>query len=127
MFSRLDQIKIYTTPTNPIYIAMCNGWKFANYTTFARILHLLPEDIAAQISKNAFSFWSGFKKYRTFFIVYNEELSPEEILYNIAHEIGHIYFGHISPQRTLNLYNETPEEEALADQFARYILGIPEV
>ena len=60
-------------------------------------------------------------------ILYDQSKSPERIRFTVAHELGHLILGHVSPgQRTTMNREPTPEDspvETAANQFAARLLA----
>ena len=60
------------------------------------------------------------------YIVFDDNMSSERARFTIAHELGHIFLGHISllnRSDSENEYKEKPEEETQADMFAARLLA----
>lgn len=70
-------------------------------------------------SKDAFSFFS--RRQNAYVIAYNERLPLLDLLYNVFHEIGHIYYGHISPENKTSL--SLAKQETVANNFAAFIFS----
>ena len=63
-------------------------------------------------SKKAFSFFS--KRLNSYVIAYNDVLPLTEAVYQVFHEIGHIYYGHISPDEEDDFTAVSKELDKLA-------------
>lgn len=70
-------------------------------------------------SKKAFSFFS--KRLNSYVIAYNDVLPLTEAVYQVFHEIGHIYYGHISPGNSIAISLES--QERVANHFAAFIFS----
>lgn len=70
-------------------------------------------------SKKAFSFFS--KRLNSYVIAYNDALPLTEAIYQVFHEIGHIYYGHISPDNSISISLES--QERVANHFAAFIFS----
>lgn len=70
-------------------------------------------------SKKAFSFFS--KRLNSYVIAYNDVLPLTEAVYQVFHEIGHIYYGHISPGNSIAISLES--QERVANYFAAFIFS----
>ena len=55
------------------------------------------------------------------FIVYNKERHPNRIRFSIAHELGHLYMGHVHGSSSLDFGSENFDEKE-ANQFAAQLL-----
>lgn len=120
----LHDIKIEQIPIDPFRVIMRNHWLACPYAVFSDLLVMEPDDMKIHISNHSFSTFSTTKG--TYILVYNEEQSEEEIRFNLAHEIGHIYLKHITPEFTFieNLPKcEKLVRECQADKFAEFVLG----
>lgn len=123
LIRRMHDINITTIPLSPFDLIAVNRWQVTTYQSFAPLMGMTAEALAQLMSPRAFSFYSPTKN--TFFIVYNSDVLVEKVYFNLAHEIGHIFYGHISEQRTLmnSMDSGKLDRDKLADQFARFILG----
>ena len=54
-------------------------------------------------------------------IAYNDVLPLTEAVYQVFHEIGHIYYGHISPDNSIAISLES--QERVANHFAAFIFS----
>lgn len=124
LFRRMYDINITTIPLNPFDLISINRWQVTTYQIFSQVMGMSTEEMEQQISPRAFAFYSF--SHRTYHIVYNSDTLPEKVRFNLAHEIGHIVHGHISPRIPLMCFedNTKPERDALADQFARFVLQL---
>ena len=68
-------------------------------------------------SRKAFSFYSS--RLDSYVIAYNDSLPLLEIIYHVFHEIGHIYYGHISPDDSYPV--TLAQQETAANHFAASI------
>lgn len=75
--------------------------------------------IGKYFSKKAFSFYSH--RLSSYVIAYNSNLPLIEIIYLVFHEIGHVYFGHITPGS--NTTATLGQQESAADHFAAFIFS----
>lgn len=125
LFRRMHDINITAVPLNPFDLITVNRWQVTTYQIFSQIIGMSTEEIEQQISPRAFAFYSP--SYKTYHVVYNSETSPAKVHFNLAHEIGHIVHGHLSPSIPLMCFagSNKPERDALADQFARFVLQFP--
>lgn len=58
------------------------------------------------------------------YIVYDDNISIERARFTVAHELGHIFLGHVSALNRINHYSEhKPKEETAADMFAARLLA----
>lgn len=57
------------------------------------------------------------------YIVIDDNMSLQRIRFTIAHELGHIFLGHISPINRNGKPFEKPDEEIEADMFAARLLA----
>lgn len=73
-------------------------------------MELTPQQLHYYFSQKAFSFFS--EKLQAYIIAYNDQLPLYEIVYQILHEISHIYLGHISPDSQHAISLEQQETEA---------------
>lgn len=123
VFTRMSDINIEKIPLNPLDLIMANRWQVSTYQIFSQIFGMTADEMKAQISPSAFSFYSHSNN--SFCIIYNSELSQDLIYFNLAHEIGHILYRHISPEIPMYIKGMNKlERDILADQFARFVLGI---
>lgn len=120
---RLRDIKIVKLPIDPWDVIIENHWNLCSYDVFCYVMKMKSVEIK-HISDTAFSTYSSRKGY---IVVYNPELPVNRIRFNLAHEIGHIFLGHINPDFTF-IEDLPQKEKALrehqADAFARYVLGM---
>lgn len=125
LFRRMRDINIISIPFNPLDVIIANHWQMSTYRVFSQILGMDAEDMKLQISPRAFSFYSFSSN--NFYIVYNSDQPPEKITFNLAHEIGHILHGHISPVSPVMTREDENklERDVMADQFARFVLQLP--
>lgn len=125
LFRRMQDISITSIPLNPFDVIVANRWQVSTYRAFSQVMGIDVEVMEREISPRAFSFYSFSNE--TFFIIYNSNARPEKIIFSLAHEIGHILHGHISPGNpVLARWDESKvERDALADQFARFALQLP--
>lgn len=125
IFRKMRDINITSIPLNPFEVIMENRWQLCTYYVFSHIMGMKVEKMKNEISPRAFSFYS-FSKH-TFYIVYNSDQLPEKITFNLAHEIGHILHGHISPVSPVMTREDENklERDVMADQFARFVLQLP--
>lgn len=123
LLRRMHDINITTVPLNPFDLIAINRWQVTTYQGFAPLMGMTAEGLAQLMSPRAFSFYSPTQK--TFFIAYNSDVLVENVYFNLAHEIGHIFYGHISERRTLMGAADSgkSDRDKLADQFARFILN----
>lgn len=70
-------------------------------------------------SHKAFSFYSY--RLNSYVVAYNDSLPLLEIIYQVFHEIGHIYFGHISPGN--DDFVPLAKQESAANHFAAFIFS----
>lgn len=70
-------------------------------------------------SRKAFSFFS--KRLNSYVIAYNDVLPLMDMLYQVFHELGHIYFGHINPDG--DSHHSLELQERAADYFAAFIFS----
>lgn len=82
-------------------------------------MELSSEQLRKIFSHNAFSFYS--KRLNSYVIAYNDRLPLLEIIYQVFHEIGHIYFGHISPGNSPSV--SLVQQETAANHFAAFIFS----
>ncbi|WP_195420824.1 ImmA/IrrE family metallo-endopeptidase [Faecalicatena contorta] len=68
-------------------------------------------------SRRAFSFYSN--RLDSYVIAYNDSLPLLEIIYHVFHEIGHVYYGHISPGNSFPV--SLAQQETAANHFAAFI------
>lgn len=124
LIRRMHDINISTIPLSPFDLIAVNRWQIATYHSFAPIMDMTAGELAQLMSPRAFSFYSPTQN--VFFIVYNSDTLVEKIYFNLAHEIGHIFYGHVSDQRTLMSTRDRDklERDKLADQFASFVLQI---
>lgn len=124
LFRRMHDINITTIPLSPFDLVAVNRWQLSTYQVFSQTLGMNVEEMAQQISPRAFAFYSF--SHKTYCIIYNSDVLPENIYFNLAHEIGHILYGHVSPEMPLMCFVDSNkvERDKLADQFARFILNI---
>lgn len=124
LFRRMQDISITSIPLNPFDVILMNRWEVSTYRAFAQVMGVDAGVMEREISPRAFSFYSFSNE--TFIIVYNSDALPEKITFGLAHEIGHILHGHISPRNpVLARWDENKlERDALADQFARFALKL---
>lgn len=123
LFKKLHDINVTTIPLNPFELISLNRWQLGTYQLFSQIIGMSIIEIEEQISPRAFAFYSS--SYKTYFIIYNSNVLLEKIRFNLAHEIGHILYGHISFNVPLVQFEDSNrlERDALADGFARFVLG----
>lgn len=124
LFRGMHDILITSIPVNPFDIIAENRWQISTYKIFSQIMGMSNEHIKEQISPRAFSFYSFTNK--TFFIVYNSDKQPDKIRFHLSHEIGHILYGHVSSSIPVMgpMDKNKLERDALADQFARFVLQL---
>lgn len=125
MFSDLSRINIHNVPVDPVNVALQNKWLVVSFSVFSHIIKISAKRIAINLGFNAFSFWSDY--HQSYVIAYNDLIDVKDTMFGVAHEIGHIYFGHVSKTKTLgNILkeglNNSNQEEILANNFAKYIL-----
>jgi len=70
-------------------------------------------------SDKAFSFFSH--RIQSYVVAYNEHLSITEIISNVIHEVGHIYYGHISPSNAVTM--SLTKQEFVANNFVTFIFS----
>jgi len=80
---------------------------------------LSPQEIGDAFSRKAFTFFS--RKLNAYVIAYNEVLPFIEIVYYILHEIGHIYYEHVSPDKEVT--DSLTNQESVANHFATFIFS----
>lgn len=97
-----------------------NDLYLTTYNSISSTMELSSRQLRKIFSQKAFSFFS--KRLNAYVIAYNEKLKLSEILYEVFHEIGHIYYGHIDPNVT-NTISLTQQETA-ADHFAAFIFSM---
>lgn len=82
------------------------------------------KDLSAIVARSdGLSFFAGNMPV----VLYNETCTPERIRFTIAHELGHIILGHVSPG-TVTMANREPSphdnpRETAANQFAARLLA----
>ncbi len=89
------------------------------YQSISLRMELSLTQIRKRFSKKAFSFYSH--RLSSYVIAYNSSLPLAEIIYLVFHEIGHIYFGHITPG--CNISTTLEQQESAADHFAAFIFS----
>jgi len=77
------------------------------------------QEIGDAFSRKAFTFFS--RKLNAYVIAYNEVLPFIEIVYYILHEIGHIYYEHVSPDKEVT--DSLTNQESVANHFATFIFS----
>lgn len=82
-------------------------------------MELTVSQVEDYFSHKAFSFFS--ERLSSYVIAYNESLSIIEIVHHVFHEIGHIYFGHISPDGASS--STLVQQELAAEHFAAFIFS----
>lgn len=120
--TRMHDINITKTPLNPFDLIITNKWHVCTFSLFEQILGMTSEEMKEQISPRAFSFYSSATD--TYCLIYNSELDEEHIYFNLAHEIGHIFYKHVSPESALLGKRDSgkSERDNQADQFAHFLL-----
>lgn len=83
------------------------------------MMELSISQLQSLFSKKAFSFFS--KRLSSYVIAYNDALPLIEAIYQVFHEIGHIYYGHISPDNSISIPLES--QERVANHFAAFIFS----
>ena len=89
------------------------------YRNISSKLDLSLENLKSKFSYNAFVFFSY--KLHSYVIAYNDKLPLTEIFYHVLHEIGHIYYGHISPDWEITI--PLAKQETMANHFATFIFS----
>lgn len=89
------------------------------YWSMSSKLGLPLEKLKSKFSRNAFVFFSH--RLHSYVIAYNDKLPITEILYHVLHEIGHIYYGHISPDNDIAV--PLAKQETVASYFATFIFS----
>ena len=89
------------------------------YQSVSSCMELSIVQLQKIFSPNAFSFFSN--RLNSYVIAYNSTLPLTDILYQVFHEIGHIYYGHINPD-SINTLSLGLQERA-ADNFAAFIFS----
>lgn len=77
------------------------------------------QEIMELFSRYAFVYYS-YKK-RGYVVVYNENMDRWQTEFCVLHEIGHIYYGHVSP-RSPTMNQSVQMQELYANFFAMYFL-----
>ena len=123
----LDDLRILgirSLPINPFKVIVDNGWQIATYPIMSALLGMSVEKMKSEISNAAFTFYSFY--YHTYVIVYNDNLPYEKVVYSLSHEIGHIYYSHVSPNCTQNFLlpkRQRKIQEKTANEFAEFVLA----
>lgn len=91
--------QINRLPLDPFEIADRNGWQIYSYDEFGTLVHRSVENLIHVYEQDGFAFWSHKRK--RFIIVYNSRLPFPVCRWTLAHEIGHIFLNHITPQKTV--------------------------
>lgn len=106
-------IEVYTNcnvhkfPVNCIEIIKTYGYKVYTYTYI--------QDKFPKLYAHCKGYSNDSFKHSTFeFVIYNDTCNSGRILFSLAHELGHIVFGHDE---------ESPEYEDIANTFAGYLLA----
>lgn len=89
------------------------------YRSVSLRMELNVQQLQKLFSRKAFSFFS--KRLDSYVIAYNDVLPLVDIIYQVFHELGHIYFGHIHPDG--NSYISLGLQERAADSFAAFIFS----
>lgn len=124
LFRRMHDINTTTIPLSPFDLIAVNRWQISTYQMFSQTMGMSVEEMEQQISPRGFTFYSFTNK--GYSIIYNSSAQPERIQFVLAHEIGHIFYGHVSPNIPLMCFEDCNKiaRDKLADQFARFILNI---
>lgn len=117
----LEKIGITKLPIDPFTIIMENEWNIVTYSIFSEILKMTEREMKEKISYFSFSFYNPSSRSYTF--VYNKYLPHRGIIFALAHELGHIYFGDISPKQTFKPLGINIDMEERANEFACLVLG----
>lgn len=121
----MEELKI-TYPMNPFQTIANNRWQLCTYTVGAHMLGWKNgRAMRNEYQRNAFSFYSI--KLRTYYIMYNDRIRDFDFLnFLLAHEIGHVFYYHIGPHRTMlpNKEELRMPEDIMANLFAQFALGM---
>lgn len=101
-------------------LSILNNWKLCKYSSNQKLIHNLH--LQEHLKLDAFT----FIKDNQIFILYNDDLPENDILFNILHEFGHILLEHSSSNNILgcSLLSETLiRQENEANTFACEVLA----
>lgn len=101
-------------------LSILNNWKLCKYSSNQKLIHNLH--LEEHLKLDAFT----FIKDNQIFILYNDDLPENDILFNILHEFGHILLDHSSSNNILgySLLSETLiRQETEANTFACEVLA----
>lgn len=114
--------KIGRLPVDLSLICKVLGVRTASYSTNRALIQ--RRNLSAIVARSdGLSFFAGDMPV----VLYNETCTPERIRFTIAHELGHIVLGHISPGGVTTANREpNPQDdlkETTANQFAARLLA----
>lgn len=117
----IENLGVKKLPINPFEVIMEHEWDIITYPLFAHIMNTTERDMRENISYFSFCFYSPDCKSYTF--VYNKRLPHKGVIFALAHEIGHVFYGDISPQQTFKRRGIDVAAEERANEFACTVLG----
>lgn len=119
----LLQNNIKRLPVDPFELAINNGWLTVSYEIGAHFMFTTTKYLIETHGKDGFVFYSDHLK--RYLIVYNDTNQYQRIRFTLAHEIGHILFGHVTkvcPERHRLPANVKDLQDRMCDEFARRLL-----
>lgn len=117
----IEELGVKKLPINPFEVITHHEWDIITYPLFAQIMNTTERDMREKISYFSFCFYSPDSK--GYIFVYNKRLPRQGIIFALAHELGHVFYGDISPQQTFKRRGIDIAVEDRANEFACTVLG----
>ncbi len=116
----LSQYGVHTLPVRLAPILERSGIHWFDYQAYADSLSISSVQVVQQYGPDGFTnYFDG-----DYMVFYNPSLPPKRMRFTLAHELGHIFLGHIGHFAPLcACAGLTPDEQA--DLFASYLLCPP--
>ena len=94
-------------------ISVSESLRVCKFSTFLRLCDQAGISVPTVPDQDGFTLLRGTPQKLRCVIVYNDAQSPARQRFTLAHELGHFVLGH---------WEDSPENDALADCFARNLL-----
>lgn len=117
----IEKLGVKKLPISPFEVIMEHEWDVITYSLFSRLMHTTERDMREHISYFSFCFYSPDSRSYTF--VYNKYLPHKGVIFALAHELGHVFYGDISPKQTIKKRGIDAAAEERANEFACTVLG----